>query len=129
MASSLETSRREQLRFGDPLNRRPMNQMMAKDIKEKQERGYNPNAEKAKARREQERLRRETLQFQKALDHMFKGAILDETDTPEVTNYVLDNIGKYEQVIDTYRTGKGTIVTITFVNLPSPNGIDSKAVR
>lgn len=118
MASSLETFRRGQLRFGDPLDWHPINHMTAKDIREKQKKGHNRNAEKAMRRRERELLRRHTLQFQKALGHMLGGH--DDMDTPEARDALL-TIGKHEKVIDTYHTGhtgKKTTVTIAIVKAP-----------
>lgn len=125
MGSEMETFRREVFRKGDPLYRLPMNQKMAKDIMRKQREGRSPNAEKAKKRKEREFLRRQTRQFQEALSHILEGH--DDMDTPEAWD-ALSAISQHEEVIGTYLTRKGTIVTIALVDLLCPNGIDSKAV-
>lgn len=127
MGGALETFRirRGELGGADPLNWHPVNQKMAKSIRGQQEKGRNRNAEKAKERKEDIHLQRQNLQFQKALDHTLEGH--DDMDTPEALD-ALSTIGKHEKVIDIYCTRRKTTITITFVDLPRPNGIDKEAL-
>lgn len=132
MGSRERELRRQIQNSGDPFGHHSMNQAILKKVFEDRKRGRDSKAIKAELRRrEQEELEedqkygnklvgsRREFQLGRALEHVSAG-----TATPEDWDYI-DRQGR-TRVSGT--SPKGRVITITLVDLPRPNGIDSKAL-
>src|SRR3990172_9206341 len=127
---SVKTERARIIESGSSAVRHSLNQRNMKRVSDAEKRVFrnDKKAIKAEARRlQQEQFLRNfpKYQFDRALGHVF-----DSTATPEDTNYVLGNIGKYERRVNrffTEATGADiTIVEFTRRDISSPRITNSE---